>query len=367
MPSEPPLINRVRACRMARGWSQDELAGRAGISRAEVSAVETQRLVPSTSAALALAAALECRVEDLFQFAGAPAGELTWAWQPPHTPWRYWRASVAGRELAYPVEPTNLGIIGHDGVYQEGQFRQRPAAAPSDTLVVASCDPAIGLLAKELERQCHFRLLAIPRASRQALALVAEGLVHVAGVHLATVGHRDQNVAAARQKLPGAFFLLRGARWQEGLAFAPGLGLRSVRAAVGSRARWVGREAGSAARELLDELRPDRRPPRHIAYGHRGVAEAVRCGWVDIGICLRLTSEEAGLGFLAVRQEEYEYCYPAELEADPRIQALVRTARSTSYRGLLGELPGYEAGETGELERIRGTSLISKKSAAGNQ
>ena len=119
-----------------------------------------------------------------------------------------------------------------------------------------------------------------------------------------------------------------------------------------SRARWVGRETGSAARELLDELLGDRRPPRRIAYGHRGVAEAIRCGWADIGVCLRLVSEEAGLGFLSVREEEYDFCYSAELEGDPRIQALVETVRSSSYRGMLSDLPRYDAAKTGELERI---------------
>ena len=99
MSSEQPLTNRVRTCRIARGWSQDELAARAGISRAGVSSIETNRLVPSTSAALALAAALDCRVEDLFQLASAAAREAAWAWQPQREPCRYWRASVAGREL----------------------------------------------------------------------------------------------------------------------------------------------------------------------------------------------------------------------------------------------------------------------------
>ena len=79
---EQPLTNRVRTCRIARGWSQDELAARAGISRAGVSSIETNRLVPSTSAALALAAALDCRVEDLFQLGSAAACEAAWAWQP---------------------------------------------------------------------------------------------------------------------------------------------------------------------------------------------------------------------------------------------------------------------------------------------
>ncbi len=64
--SELPLTNHVRAFRLERGWSQAELAQRSGISRTAVSAIEIQRLTPSVSAALALAAALECRVEDLF-------------------------------------------------------------------------------------------------------------------------------------------------------------------------------------------------------------------------------------------------------------------------------------------------------------
>ncbi len=252
----------------------------------------------------------------------------------------------------YPTEPTNLGVVGHDGVCQGGQFREHLMAAPSDTLVIASCDPAIGLLANEISRRSSFRLLAFQRSSQEALALLAQGLVHVAGIHLSTVASQGQNVAAAKEKLQGGFCLLRGAQWQEGLALAPAIQFQSVRAAVQSKARWVGREAGSAARELLDELLSNRRPPRRIAYGHRGVAEAVRSGWADIGVCLRLVSEEAGLGFLAVRDEQYDLCYPANFEADPRIQALVETVRSSSYRGVLNDLPGYDAATTGELERV---------------
>src|SRR5580704_18226717 len=97
------LINRVKTCRTAKGWSQDELSDRAGVSRAGVSAIETGRLVPSTTAALALAAALDCRVEDIFQVGPAAAREAVWAWPPPREACRYWRAAVSGRELLYPV------------------------------------------------------------------------------------------------------------------------------------------------------------------------------------------------------------------------------------------------------------------------
>ena len=61
------IQNQVRLHRAARNWSQQELATRAGISRTEVSAIETGRLLPSIATALALSHAFQCRLEDLFQ------------------------------------------------------------------------------------------------------------------------------------------------------------------------------------------------------------------------------------------------------------------------------------------------------------
>jgi len=45
MPEEQQLQNLVRAHRLARGWSQEELAARAGVFRAGISAIEKGRFV----------------------------------------------------------------------------------------------------------------------------------------------------------------------------------------------------------------------------------------------------------------------------------------------------------------------------------
>src|SRR5438067_6808669 len=87
-----PASNRVRQHRRAKGWSQAELAPRAGISRAAVSAIEIDRLVPSVAAALALADAFGCTVEDLFGPQTAATGEPKWAWPPAQSAGRYWHA-----------------------------------------------------------------------------------------------------------------------------------------------------------------------------------------------------------------------------------------------------------------------------------
>ena len=66
----------------------------------------------------------------------------------------------------------------------------------------------------------------------------------------------------------------------------------AARTCAGSAGR-PGPGPGSASTSCSD----GRRPPRRLASDHRGVAEAVRNGWADAGVCLRLVSEEAGLGF----------------------------------------------------------------------
>jgi molybdate-binding protein/transcriptional regulator with XRE-family HTH domain len=350
----PAFENHLRALRVGRGWSQDEVARRSGLSRAGVSAIETGRLVPSAAAALALAAAFGGRVEDLFRLRRPDHEGASWAWLPRRGPCRYWHAEVGGRTWLYPVEATPLGVVPHDGVAEEdgGSPRSRAGTDPSRNLVVASCDPAVGLLAAELARTADVRLTVLPRPSRTALALLGQGLVHAAGVHLAKADDGAGNAPAVKAALGKGYSLLRVARWEEGVAFSAALRLPTIREAVASPLRWVGRQDGSGARQCLDELLGGRRPPRRLASDHRGVAEAVRSGWADAGVCLRLVSDEAGLDFLSVRHEVYDLCVPDRWKADPRLQALADVVRSKSYRRSLGELPGYDSTETGAFQRV---------------
>jgi molybdate-binding protein/DNA-binding XRE family transcriptional regulator len=351
MANFPRFENDLRDRRSRLGWSQEELARRSGLSRAGISAIETDRLIPSAAAALALAAALECRVEDVFRLRSGPQ-EVAWAWPPRREPCCYWHADVGDGRRLYPAEATAQGVVPYDGVYRDGSCQPDEGGDPGRTLVMACCDPAVNLLAGELARTADVRLIALPRPSRSALALLGQGLVHVAGVHLARADRPGGNAAIVKNELAAGYTLLRVARWKEGIAFAPGLKLPSIRAAIRSNLHWIGREDGSGARQCLDELLIGRKAPRRLAADHRGVAEAVRNGWADAGICLRLVSEEAGLDFLGVREEAYDLCFPEASCNDLRIRALLDVVRSPWYRKTLGRLPGYNSADTGELQRV---------------
>ncbi len=346
-----PLRNQIKRFREECGWSQQELAERAGLSRAGVSAIEMGKLVPSTAAALALARIFRCRVEDIFQL--EIAEEWKWAWPPPSDPCRYWRAAIGENFFLFPAETSSLGTLPHDGVFHDGRLIDITTIDPKKTLVVSSCDPAIGILAAEFARTTNFRMLVLARSSRQSLQLLRDGLVHVAGLHLAESLAPEKNATVAHEILNAPFRLLRMANWQEGLALKPGMGLNTVKQVVAAGVRWIGREPGSGARQVLDEVLEGAATPSQVARDHRGVVDAVRSGFADAGVSLRLVTEEAGLQFIPVREEAYDLCIPEAFEEDPRLQALIEVVRSKSLRNLVGDLPGYDNKETGEMTKQR--------------
>lgn len=347
------LQHPVAARRKARDWSQDELSVRAGVPRSSVSAIEAGRLTPSVTAALAVAQALECSVEELFGESDKKTGaEVAWAWEPQLEKGRYWQAEVGGCNWLYPVEALPGSALAHDGICRGKVLHERGDWGPKQTLVVAGCDPAAGLVAAEYAAASGFRMLAFSRGGGAALELLQQGLVHVAALHRSTVEQPERNAETVHEKLGGSYRLLRSADWEEGIALPAQDHTRSVSACARQVRHWAMREPGSAARECLDELLGKPRVSKHILLSHQAVVEAVRGGWAEAGVCVRLSAEDANLRFLPVRKESLDLCFSASMERDPRIQALIRLLRSRAHRRLIDELPGYDASHTGEMVTV---------------
>ncbi len=114
----------------------------------EISAIETGRLVRSTAAALSLARSLDRSVESLFRLPEREREQVAWAWtcEPPFASGRFWRAEVGGCALLYPVEVSPLGLLPHDGTFGDQGLDFHPCDDSLRTLVLASCDLAVGLL-----------------------------------------------------------------------------------------------------------------------------------------------------------------------------------------------------------------------------
>jgi putative transcriptional regulator len=64
---EPTITNRVKELRTACGWTQEQLAQAAGVSRQSINSIERNRYVPSLELALKFARVFACSTDQIFQ------------------------------------------------------------------------------------------------------------------------------------------------------------------------------------------------------------------------------------------------------------------------------------------------------------
>jgi putative transcriptional regulator len=63
----PKIVNCVKELRMAQGWTQEQLAQAAGVSRQSINSIERNRYVPSLELALTFARLFACSTDQIFQ------------------------------------------------------------------------------------------------------------------------------------------------------------------------------------------------------------------------------------------------------------------------------------------------------------
>jgi molybdate-binding protein/DNA-binding XRE family transcriptional regulator len=373
--SSQPDGARLRLARQARGLSQQQLAGVAGVTRQAVSAVESGHSDPSLRVALGLARALGMTVEELFG-PGEPGDPvLARPVAPVSAPGsRVALATVGDTFVALPLDADLAARLGFgaaggltvrggsqgaqeaQGVHgasggQGAQVAVRPIGPPRPTVVVAGCDPALPLLETPLA------LLDPPLAfawwscgSAEALRLAAAGLVHAAGVH--RVGPR---VGDDTSGIPGGGEVVGFASWREGLVVRPGAGVRGLDDVARQGLRLVNREPGAQARTLLDRerlrlgLEPSQLPGYDsLAAGHLQVAAAITGGLADAGVSSEPAALAYGLDFIPLAEEHFDLLLPAKHAASREVQGLVKVLTSPWLLAQLASLPGYDAARCGE-------------------
>ena len=96
----------------------------------------------------------------------------------------------------------------------------------------------------------------------------------------------------------------------------------------------VNRNQGSGTRALIDGLLGGARPPGYAVQprNHNAVAAAVRQGRADWGVTLDTVARGAGLGFIPVQAEQYDFIVPRSRADRPAVVA---------FKALLQEADGY--------------------------
>ena len=368
---------QIRRLRAERGMSQAELARRSGISRQALGAIEAGIYQPSVSVALSLAREFDETVENLFGEIDEPrCCKVTADWprkevlSKDQTLCRVALARVGGRVVAVPQRTPSLALLPAAGTAAP-LGRKRVAVStfhsPDEvdaTLLLAGCDPAVAILIGWMARSgSRISVVALPCSSGSALTALADGSVHVAGVHLRDPKSGDYNFASVQRAIGRRrIHLINFARWELGLVINEG-NPRAIRNFVDlarSGVRIVNRERGSGARQVLDEAFAEAsvNPAAVAGYrdevsGHLEVAAAVREGRADAGVTIRVAAQTYGLGFIALREERYDLAIPdSELESMP-VKRMLEALNSRRFSSEVAQLCAYDTGQMGEeLARI---------------
>ncbi|MDA8140204.1 MAG: helix-turn-helix domain-containing protein [Desulfobacteraceae bacterium] len=364
---ENVILCNVKQYRVARGWSQEELAEKVRIRRQAVYDIESGRYLPNTAIALRLARLFGCRVEELFVEQEKPDLQAVQVVDGETSPsGRLALGKVRDRLVAFPLqgaESMPFGLRSADGcLTQDGKRAQIFIGRNrlESTIMLMGCDPAFEILGQHVARMSpEARVHCRFASSRRAIDALAHGLTHVAGTHLHNTDKGEANVVMAEKRSKGqpgrvfGFSLL-----EEGLMVAKNnpLGIRMVADLAQPMVRFVNRDSGAALRVLLDDCLQRAgvgaqaiNGYRNEVASHRAGAYRIACNVADAALGLRAIAEAYGLDFIPIMSARCDLVIPSDLDGHPTIRILLDVLQSAALRRELSTLPGYDGSVTGQL------------------
>ncbi len=363
--------NQLGALRRGRGISAAVLAARVGVSRQTIYAIEAGSFVPNTEVALRLARELEVTVDALFTLEAEeplqrkPVAAELLSVATPAAGAGVQVCRVGDRLVGVPVNAAPYFLPEADGIIAKlgrkagaaDLIMFSPEESSSKRLVLAGCDPAMGLLARMAERDAGIVAVTAAASSRVALNWLREGKVHIAGSHLKDVETGEFNLPILRRDYPGEdFAVVTFARWEEGYVTAAGnpLAIKAIEDLKRPKVRLVNREPGSGSRALLDHLltqagipAPKVKGYERVAFGHLAAAYMVHVGEADACIATRAAANAFGLDFVPLQSERYDFVVRRESLDLPAVQSFMDVLLKAKLRRKLEVLAGYDTSQTG--------------------
>jgi putative molybdopterin biosynthesis protein len=367
------IESRLAELRKRRGIPAVSLARIAGVSRQTIYAIEAGSYIPNTTVALRLARALEASVEEVFCLAddpgvaeiqseealSLPGCEAPQADQPVQL------CRVDKRLMAIAQSPAPWYLPAIDGV-ATGNARKSGKTSVEildgeldfgNRVLVAGCDPAISVLARHVQ-PAGIEVVLVHRNSSQALQLLKQGAVHIAGMHLKDEASGESNLPEIKRQFPkGAIAVISFSVWEEGIVTARGnpKGIQGIADLARPGISLMNRESGSGSRILLDtHLKRLGISKRRVsgydqtAPGHLPAAWQVRCGAADCCIATRAAAKIYGLSFIPLVSERYDFAIRKNHLGLPAIQTLLDALSRSRFRRELESFGGYDTKTAGQ-------------------
>ena len=217
-----------------------------------------------------------------------------------------------------------------------------PHVRVPDLVIVGSHCTGLDLVTAPLAR-AGLSVRSIAVGSLGGLAAASRGECDFAPIHLFDEKSETYNTPF----LSAGLELVPGWRRMQGIVFRSGdvrfEGL-SAAAAVGAALAdpaciMVNRNQGAGTRILIDRLLGDARPDGYWNQprSHNAVAAAVAQHRADWGMAIAPVAQAAGLGFIALTEEHYDFALVSARKQRPAVQAFLKALASEESRAALAQ------------------------------
>jgi putative molybdopterin biosynthesis protein len=214
---------------------------------------------------------------------------------------------------------------------------------PADLVAIGSHCIGLDWLLSEMHRRgWRTKMLAV--GSSAGLEAAKGGQCDLAGIHLLDPVTGKYNEPFITPDLT----LIRGYQRMQGVVFRPGDGRFAGKSAEQAIAAvkddpacvMANRNAGSGTRILIDRLLAGATPPGYAVQprNHSAVAAAVAQHRADWGLCIESAARQAGLGFLPLALERYDFVVPRSRLARRAVQDFIHLLADAEVRERLALL-----------------------------
>ncbi|MGP8337936.1 MAG: molybdopterin biosynthesis protein, partial [Methanosarcinaceae archaeon] len=199
-----------------------------------------------------------------------------------------------------------------------------------DVLFVGGSCPGIDVL----EDLTGLKIRTISTGSSSGFSAISNGTADIAGVNMPDASG-EYNIPIIKKMGLSGVVLIKGYRREQGLIVRHDSDISKIRDILVHR--LINRNRGSGTRALLDIKLSELAEEKGIslrdmtgamtgydsgAKTHRVVCDAVKNGRADVGFGLRFAADEAGLKFIKVAEEDYDFLVPKHLLGIREIRTL---------------------------------------------
>jgi len=221
---------------------------------------------------------------------------------------------------------------------------------PADLVVIGSHCIGLDLLLSEMHRR-GWRTKMLTVGSTAGLEAAKRGQCDLAGIHLldpASGKYNEPFITPELQLIPG-YGRMQGIVYRpEDSRFAGKSAEEAIATVKNDPAcLMINRNAGSGTRILIDRLLAGTTPPGYAVQprgyavqprNHSAVAAAVAQQRADWGVCIESVASQAGLGFLPLAEEHYDFVSPKSRLNRRAVQDFIGLLQDATIRGRLAAI-----------------------------